>query len=837
MRQFDVTGMSCAACSARVEKAVKAVKGVENCSVSLLTNTLAVEGSASDGEIIKSVEDAGYGASPKNDIFSSLIDKETPILLRRLIASALFLILLLYLSMGPMIGLPQAKIFEKIRLLGAAEGILALAVMIINKKFFVSGIKGVIHLAPNMDTLVSLGSLTSFLWSVFATVRAFIEENAGRDASHIKDDFYFESAAMILVLITVGKLLEAKSKGKTTGALKELIKLKPSEATLINENGEETKVPAENVKVGDIFAVKPGESVPVDAVIISGEAAIDESALTGESIPADKSAGDRVSAATINISGYIKCKAESVGEDTTLAKIIKTVADSSASKAPVAKAADKVSAVFVPAVVLIAVLTLVIWLIIGREVSFALARAISVLVISCPCALGLATPVAIMVGSGVGARNGILFKSASALENAGKTDIVVLDKTGTVTKGEPQVAFIKALGQGEETVLRCAASIEKNSEHPIAKAIVKEAENRNLAFFGVEEFKSFSGFGVSAKIENKEIFGGSAGFIREKVGTDKEADGEINAIAEKGYTVSVFADEDGIFGIIAVADAIKESSKDAVRELEDLGLTTVMLTGDNEKTALNVGGLAGIKNIIASVLPNGKADAVSVLKKNGKTMMVGDGINDSPALTVADIGAAVGSGTDIAIASAEIVLLRENLKDIPAAIRLSRATLKNIYENLFWAFFYNLLCIPLAAGCYEKLLGITLSPMICAAAMSLSSFCVVMNSLRLNLFDIRKTRRAKKQKVDVSGAVKEINEKNKAGKEENKMTKILKIEGMMCPHCEAHTEKALLAIDGVESVKASHVEKKATVTLKKEVADAVLKAAVEEAGYNVIGIE
>lgn len=837
MRTFDVTGMSCAACSARVEKAVKAVKGVESCSVSLLTNTLAVEGSASDGEIIKAVEDAGYGASPKNDVFSSLIDKETPILLRRLIASAVFLILLLYLSMGPMIGLPQAAVFEKIGLLGAAEGVLALAVMIINKKFFISGIKGVIHLAPNMDTLVSLGSLSSFLWSVFATVRAFIEENAGRDASHIKDDFYFESAAMILVLITVGKLLEAKSKGKTTSALKELIKLKPSEATLINENGEETKVPAENVKVGDIFAVKPGESVPVDAVIISGEAAIDESALTGESIPADKSAGDRVSAATINISGYIKCRAESVGEDTTLAKIIKTVADSSASKAPVAKAADRVSAVFVPAVVFIAVLTLVIWFIIGREFSFALARAISVLVISCPCALGLATPVAIMVGSGVGARNGILFKSASALENAGKTDIVVLDKTGTVTKGEPQVAFIKALCQGEETVLRCAASVEKNSEHPIAKAIVKEAENRNLALFGVEEFKSFSGFGVSAKIENKEIFGGSAGFIREKAGIDEEISGEINAIAEKGYTVSVFADGDGIFGIIAVADAIKESSEDAVRELEDLGLATVMLTGDNEKTALNVGGLAGIKNIIASVLPNGKADAVSVLKKRGKTMMVGDGINDSPALTVADIGAAVGSGTDIAIASAEIVLLRENLKDIPAAIRLSRATLKNIYENLFWAFFYNLLCIPLAAGCYEKLLGITLSPMICAAAMSLSSFCVVMNSLRLNLFDIRKPRRAKKQKIDVSGAVKEINEKNKAGKEENKMTKILKIEGMMCPHCEAHTEKALLAIDGVESVKASHTEKKATVTLKKEVADAVLKAAVEEAGYSVIGIE
>ena len=837
MRTFDVTGMSCAACSARVEKAVKAVKGVESCSVSLLTNTLAVEGSASDGEIIKAVEDAGYGASPKNDVFSSLTDKETPILLRRLIASAVFLILLLYLSMGPMTGLPQAAVFEKIGLLGAAEGVLALAVMIINKKFFISGIKGVIHLAPNMDTLVSLGSLSSFLWSVFATVRAFIEENAGRDASYIKDDFYFESAAMILVLITVGKLLEAKSKGKTTSALRELIRLKPSEATLINENGEETKVPAEFVKVGDIFAVKPGESVPVDAVIISGEAAIDESALTGESIPADKSAGDRVSAATINISGYIKCKAESVGEDTTLAKIIKTVADSSASKAPVAKAADRVSAVFVPAVVLIAVLTLVIWLVIGREFSFALARAISVLVISCPCALGLATPVAIMVGSGVGARNGILFKSASALENAGKTDIVVLDKTGTVTKGEPQVAFIKALRQDEETVLRRAASVEKNSEHPIAKAIVKEAENRKLALFGVEEFKSFSGFGVSAKIENKEIFGGSAGFIREKVGIDEEISGEINALAEKGYTVSVFADEDGVFGVIAVADAIKESSEDAVRELEDLGLTTVMLTGDNEKTALNVGGLAGIKNIIASVLPNGKADAVSVLKKRGKTMMVGDGINDSPALTVADIGAAVGSGTDIAIASAEIVLLRENLKDIPAAIRLSRATLKNIYENLFWAFFYNLLCIPLAAGCYEKLLGITLSPMICAAAMSLSSFCVVMNSLRLNLFDIRKPRRAKKQKVDVSGAVKEINEKNKAGKEENKMTKILKIEGMMCPHCEAHTEKALLAIDGVESVKASHVEKKATVTLKKEVADAVLKAAVEEAGYNVIGIE
>ena len=827
MKQFNVSGMSCAACSSRVEKAVAGVEGVTSCSVSLLTNSMGVEGTASDAAIIAAVENAGYGASLKGEAQNKptenediLKDKETPALKKRLIASLGFLAALMYISMGHMMwGFPlPAALAENHLALGILQLLLAAVVMVINRKFFISGFNGLIHKSPNMDTLVALGSGASFAWSVYTLFKMTADISNAAEYMH---EFYFESAAMILTLITVGKMLEARSKGKTTDALKSLIRLAPKTATIIKD-GSEVEVPVSQVEKGSIFTVKAGESIPVDGVVIEGTAAVDESALTGESIPVDKVQGDAVSAATISKSGYIRCEATRVGEDTTLSQIIKTVSDAAATKAPIAKIADKVSGVFVPVVITVAVITTIIWLILGEGFGFALARGISVLVISCPCALGLATPVAIMVGSGMGAKNGILFKTAVSLEEAGRVNIVALDKTGTITKGEPQVTDIVTEETTESELLTLAYSIEKMSEHPLARAVVEKANELNLQPSEVTDFKTLSGNGLQAKIGDSAVIGGSLKFVSEKAEVSPALNKKAQMLAENGKTPMLFAKDGKALGIIAVADTLKEDSPEAIKQLQNMGIRVVMLTGDNEKTANAIGRLAGVDEVIAGVLPDGKESVIRSLKKQGKVAMVGDGINDAPALTRADIGIAIGAGTDIAIDAADIVLMKSRLPDVAAAIRLSRATLSNIRQNLFWAFIYNVIGIPLAAGAFIPL-GLTLNPMFGAAAMSLSSFCVVSNALRLNLLKIHSTKRDKKIKVKI--------------KEKKEMTKTMKIEGMMCPHCEARVKKTLEAIAEVESAEVSHENDSAVVTLNAPLADEALKNAIEEQGYTVTEIK
>ncbi len=848
MKQFIVTGMTCAACQARVEKAVSKVPGVETCSVSLLTNSMGVEGSASDSDIIRAVKDAGYGASVKGAAQATkpdedtLADHDTPVLKRRLFVSLGFLLVLMYFSMGAhMWGWPIPSWLEGNHVaMGLIQLLLTIIIMIINKKFFVSGFKSVVHGAPNMDTLVALGASASFLWSVYALfMMTDAQVHGGSEAAMPwMNEFYFESAAMILVLITVGKMLEAHSKGKTTDALKSLMRLAPKTANVVR-NGVEATVPVEEVKPGDIFVVRPGESIPVDGVVLEGDTAVNESALTGESIPVDKAVGDTVSAATINTSGFIRCEATHVGEDTTLSKIIKMVSDAAATKAPIAKLADKVSGVFVPTVVSIAAVTLIVWLFIGKPFDFALARAISVLVISCPCALGLATPVAIMVGNGVGAKHGVLFKTAVSLEEAGKVKIVALDKTGTITKGEPEVTGLyPADGVTEAELLAAAYALEAKSEHPLARAVVAEAEKRALTADEVTEFKALPGNGLSATRGGKVLLGGSMKYIAGQVSPDKAVLDSAEALADKGSTPLLFAENGRLLGIIAVADTVKPESADAVSELKNMGVAVVMLTGDNLRTATAVGSAAGIDNVVAGVLPDGKAAVVSRLKMLGKVAMVGDGINDAPALTSADIGVAIGAGTDVAIDAADVVLMNSKLSDVPAQIRLSRATLTNIRENLFWAFIYNVIGIPLAAGCFISLLGWQLNPVYGAAAMSLSSFCVVTNALRLNLFDMYSTKRDRRSKNTVSGEALSalINDINSM-QEEKTMTKTVRIEGMMCPHCEAHVKKALEALGGVTGAEVSHEKGTAIVSMTENVDNAAITAAVTDAGYTVLGIE
>ena len=860
MEQYTVTGMSCAACSARVEKAVSHVPGVTSCSVSLLTNSMGVEGTASPQEIIAAVEQAGYGASVKgaaNETSSSssaaeeaLADHETPVLKRRLIASIGFLIVLMYFSMGHMMwNWPLPAWFENNHIaVGLVQLLLAAVVMVINQKFFISGFKSLWHRAPNMDTLVAMGSMASFVWSVyalFAMTGAQLEGNTDA-AMEYMHEFYFESAAMILTLITVGKMLEARSKGRTTDALKSLMKLAPKTAVVLR-NGQESTVPIEQVHKGDIFLVRPGENIPVDGVILEGTTAVNESALTGESIPADKTEGDSVSAATVNQSGFIKCEATRVGEDTTLSQIIKMVSDAAATKAPIAKIADRVSGVFVPTVITIAVITTIVWLLTGQTFAFALARGISVLVISCPCALGLATPVAIMVGNGMGAKSGILFKTAVSLEEAGRIQIVALDKTGTITSGQPEVTdILPAEGVTENELLSFALALEKKSEHPLAKAILSHAGKLGLEACEVTGFQALPGNGLSAVLEGKTLLGGSMKFIGGQVPVPAGLKAKAEQLAENGKTPLLFASDGKLLGIIAVADVIKEDSPRAVRELQNMGIRVVMLTGDNERTAKAIGAQAGVDEVIAGVLPDGKESVIRSLKEQGRVAMVGDGINDAPALTRADIGIAIGAGTDIAIDAADVVLMKSQLSDVPAAIRLSRATLRNIHENLFWAFFYNVIGIPLAAGVWIPVFGWTLNPMFGAAAMSLSSFCVVTNALRLNLFKIHDASRDKKIKPASLKPLAETNVNqdgscSAAGscpleKEENNMTKTLTVEGMMCPHCEAHVKKALEALDAVETATASHEAGTAVVTLSGAVEDDVLKQAVQEAGYTVTGI-
>lgn len=848
MKQFIVTGMTCAACQARVEKAVSKVPGVETCSVSLLTNSMGVEGSATDADIIRAVTDAGYGASVKGAAQAAksdedaLADHDTPVLKRRLFTSLGFLLVLMYFSMGAhMWGWPIPAWLEGNHVaMGLIQLLLTIIIMIINKKFFVSGFKSVMHGAPNMDTLVALGASASFLWSVYALfMMTDAQVHGGSEAAMPwMNEFYFESAAMILVLITVGKMLEAHSKGKTTDALKSLMRLAPKTANIVRD-GTESTVPVEEVKLGDIFVVRPGESIPVDGVVLEGDTAVNESALTGESIPVDKAVGDTVSAATINISGFIRCKATHVGEDTTLSKIIKMVSDAAATKAPIAKLADKVSGVFVPMVVSIAVVTLVVWLLIGKPFDFALARAISVLVISCPCALGLATPVAIMVGNGVGAKHGVLFKTAVSLEEAGKVKIVALDKTGTITKGEPEVTGLyPAQGVTEAELLGAAYALEAKSEHPLARAVVAEAEKRSLTADEVTDFKALPGNGLSAVRGGKVLLGGSMKYIAGQVSPDKAVLDNAEALADKGSTPLLFAENGRLLGIIAVADTVKPESAEAVRELKSMGIEVVMLTGDNLRTATAVGSAAGIDNVVAGVLPDGKQAVVSRLKTLGKVAMVGDGINDAPALTSADIGIAIGAGTDVAIDAADVVLMNSKLSDVPAQIRLSRATLTNIRENLFWAFIYNIIGIPLAAGCFIGLFGWQLNPVYGAAAMSLSSFCVVTNALRLNLFDMYSIKRDRRCKNAVSGEALGalINDINSM-QEEKTMTKTVKIEGMMCPHCEAHVKKALEALGGVTVAEVSHEKGTAIVSMTENVDNAAITAAVTDAGYTVLGIE
>ena len=851
MEQYTVTGMSCAACSARVEKAVSAVPGVASCSVSLLTNSMGVEGSASAEDIISAVENAGYGAQKKSGAKSgagagqgssahggadmyreaeeALKDKETPKLKKRLIVSVIFLVVLMYFSMGHMMwGWPLPKFFDGNHVaMGLVQLLLTVVIMVINQKFFISGFKSLFHGAPNMDTLVALGAGASFLYSVYALF-AMTDAQVKGDAELVMSymhEFYFESAAMILTLITVGKMLEAHSKGKTTDALKSLMKLAPKTAVVLNDKNEEVEVPIEEVGIGDIFVVRPGENIPVDGIIIEGNSAVNEAALTGESIPADKAEGDKVSAATTNQSGYIKCKATRVGEDTTLAQIIQMVSDAAATKAPIAKIADKVSGIFVPAVITIAVLTIIVWLLVGQTIGFALARGISVLVISCPCALGLATPVAIMVGNGMGARHGILFKTASSLEIAGRTQIIALDKTGTITNGAPVVTDIfPERGNTEDELLRLAASLEAKSEHPLAKAINERAAELKINIMDAVDFAAMPGNGLSAKVDGQAVHGGNIKYIMQFAVVSDETKTRSEKLADEGKTPMFFEAEGKLLGIIAVADTIKEDSREAISQLKGMGIHVVMLTGDNEKTARAIGAQAGVDEVIAGVLPDGKESVVRKLQKQGKVVMVGDGINDAPALTRADTGIAIGAGTDVAIDAADVVLMKSRLLDVPAAIRLSRQTLKNIHENLFWAFFYNVIGIPLAAGLYISLLGWKLNPMFGAAAMSLSSFCVVTNALRLNLFKLYETKHDKKIK--------------QAKREETKeMTKTMKIEGMMCGHCEARVKKTLEAIDGVTEAVVSHEAGTAVVTLASDVADETLKDAVEAQDYKVTSIE
>ena len=870
MKQYNVTGMSCAACSARVEKAVNKVQGVTSCSVSLLTNSMGVEGSATDQEIIAAVQDAGYGASVKGSEKSNaqvggtyaeaeeaLRDHETPILRKRLIASLVFLIVLMYFSMGHMMwGWPLPAVMADNHVaMGLLQMLLTIIIMVINQKFFVSGFKSLLHGSPNMDTLVALGAGASFGYSTYALF-AMTDAQMRGDMDAVMSymhEFYFESAAMILTLITVGKMLEAHSKGKTTDALKSLMQLAPKTATLVRD-GQEVTVSIDEVAKGDIFVVRPGENIPVDGVIIEGDSAVNESALTGESIPVDKVAGDKVSAATVNQSGFLRCEATRVGEDTTLAQIIQMVSDAAATKAPIAKIADKVSGVFVPTVITIAVITIIVWLLAGQTIGFALARGISVLVISCPCALGLATPVAIMVGNGMGARNGILFKNAVSLENAGKTQIVALDKTGTITSGEPRVTdVLPAEGRSEAELLSLAAALEARSEHPLATAIMRYVDEIKQSYGQVTDFHALSGNGLEAMLGDRKLLGGSLKYMSSQVAVSDDVTAKAARLSEEGKTPLLFAENGKLLGMIAVADTIKEDSAEAVAALRNMGIRVVMITGDNEKTARAIGAQAGVDEVIAGVLPEGKESAIRKLKEQGKVAMVGDGINDAPALTSADTGIAIGAGTDVAIDAADVVLMKSRLSDVPAAIRLSRATLTNIHENLFWAFFYNVIGIPLAAGLWYPLFHIKLNPMFGAAAMSLSSFCVVTNALRLNLFKMHQPTRKERnhvteaRAVDGTGVI-TINqepqnnadpnqERQSKESEEKTMTKTMKIEGMMCGHCEARVKKALEALAEVKEAKVSHESGTAEVTLESEVADDVLKKAVEDQDYKVTDIQ
>ena len=843
MRQYNVTGMSCAACSARVEKAVGKVPGVTSCSVSLLTNSMGVEGDVLPEQIIAAVEQAGYGASEKGAgekkqsgaDTTALEDKETPVLKRRLIASVGFLLVLMYFSMGHMMwGWPLPAWFEDNHIaMGLVQLLLAGIVMVINQKFFISGFKSLWHRSPNMDTLVAMGSMASFLWSVyvlFAMTRAQVDGNMEAVMDYMMD-FYFESAAMILTLITVGKMLEARSKGKTTDALKGLMNMAPKTAVLVKGEKEVT-VPIEQVEKGDIFVVRPGESIPVDGKILEGHSAVNEAALTGESIPVDKEEGDLVSAATINQSGFIRCEAMRVGEDTTLSQIIRMVSDAAATKAPIAKIADKVSGVFVPVVILIAVVTTIVWLLAGQTVSYALARGISVLVISCPCALGLATPVAIMVGNGMGAKNGILFKTAVSLEEAGRVQIVALDKTGTITSGEPRVTdLVCEPGYDEKTLLELAGALEKKSEHPLAKAVLLEIAQRKISTKEVENFQALAGNGLTGTLEGHRLLGGSMKYISSQVTVGKQVKNQAQILAKQGKTPLLFAKDDVLIGMIAVADVIKEDSPKAVQELQNMGIRVVMLTGDNEQTAKAIGAQAGVDQVIAGVLPDGKEAVIRKLKEYGKVAMVGDGINDAPALTRADIGIAIGAGADVAIDAADVVLMKSRLSDVPAAVRLSRATLRNIHENLFWAFFYNIIGIPLAAGVWIPIFGWTLNPMFGALAMSLSSFCVVSNALRLNLFKVKDSHRDYKIKNEVTLPQWE------ASKGEKNMTKTMTIKGMMCGHCEARVKKTLEELEHVTEAQVSHEKGTAVVSMETEVADEVLKKAVEDQGYQVENIQ
>ena len=842
MKQYVVTGMSCAACSARVEKAVSKVEGVSSCSVSLLTNSMGVEGTAKPEDIIAAVEAAGYGASVKGESGQKgrgpedkageelLADRETPVLKRRLAASLGFLIVLMYVSMGHMMwGWPLLEILAENHVaVGLVQLLLTGIVMVINQKFFISGFKSLWNKAPNMDTLVALGSGASFLYSVYALF-AMTDAQMRGDMAGVMEymhEFYFESAAMILTLITVGKMLEARSKGKTTDALKNLMKLAPKTA-VVWRNGEEMEISIDQVAKGDVFLVRPGGNIPVDGVILEGNSAVDESALTGESIPVDKTAGDKVFAATLNQSGFIRCQASRVGEDTTFSQIIQMVSDAAATKAPIAKAADRVSGIFVPAVIGIALVTAAGWMIAGQSFGFALARGISVLVISCPCALGLATPVAIMVGNGVGAKNGILFKTAAALEEAGKTEIIALDKTGTITMGEPHVTdLLPSSGVTEEELLSLAASLEKKSEHPLARAVMRRAEELELKSEEADEFEALVGSGVAASLKGRRLLGGSLSFMSGRISVSEAVKRQAESLAEQGKTPLLFAENETLAGMIAVADVIKEDSPQAVRELQNMGIHVVMLTGDNEKTARAIGRQAGVDEVIAGVLPDGKEAVIRKLKEKGKTAMVGDGINDAPALTRADMGIAIGAGTDVAIDAADVVLMKSRLSDVLAAIRLSRGTLRNIHENLFWAFFYNAVGIPLAAGLFIPLFGWKLNPMFGAAAMSLSSFCVVSNALRLNFLSIRDGAKDKKMKT----------KRREAEKEKKEMEKTMKIEGMMCGHCEARVKKTLEAIPGVEAAEVSHEKGTAVVKMASEVADDVLKKAVEDQDYQVTEI-
>ena len=858
MEQYNVTGMSCAACSARVEKAVKKVPGVTSCSVSLLTNSMGVEGTASPAAILSAVQEAGYGASPKNASASkasdasadldALADHETPKLKRRLIASLGFLLVLMYFSMGHMMwGWPLPHWFDGNHVaMGLVQLLLAGIVMIINQKFFINGFKGLIHGAPNMDTLVALGSMASFVWStyaLFAMTRAQVDGN-DELVMHYMMEFYFESAAMILTLITVGKMLEARSKGKTTDALKSLMKLAPKTATLVRD-GAEVTVAIADVQKGDVFVVRPGENIPVDGVVLEGTSAVNESALTGEIIPVDKAVGDKVSAATTNQSGFLRCEATRVGEDTTLAQIIKMVSDAAATKAPIAKIADTVSGFFVPAVISIAVVTTIVWLLLGHELGYALARGISVLVISCPCALGLATPVAIMVGNGLGAKNGILFKTAASLEAAGRTQIVALDKTGTITEGAPRVTdLLPAEGVSETELLTLAAALESRSEHPLAKAVLADAEAKAITPPEVTDFAALPGNGLAAKLNGMGIYAGNAAFIQTKLTLPAALAQQAEKLASEGKTPLFFGGAGRLLGVIAVADTIKEDSPEAIRQLQNMGIRVVMLTGDNQRTADAIGRQAGVDEVIAGVLPDGKEAVIRQLQASGKVAMVGDGINDAPALTRADTGIAIGAGTDVAIDAADVVLMNSKLSDVPAAIRLSRATLRNIHENLFWAFIYNIIGIPLAAGLFIPF-GLTLNPMFGAAAMSLSSFCVVSNALRLNLFDLHSTRHDHKTASPAAAPVQSAAENNKKSDaeapevktEDNTMKKTLKVEGMMCGHCEARVKKALEALPEVDEAVVSHEAGTAIVTLNAEVADDVLKNAVEAQDYKVTGIQ